>query len=79
MPAIVWRGYISFGLVSFPVRLYSAARPETIRFHMLHRKDLSRVKQVWYCAEEDKPIGRGDMVKAMRSRKASMLWWRMKN
>ena len=30
---------------------------------MLHRKDLSRVKEVWYCAEEDKPIARAEMVK----------------
>jgi DNA end-binding protein Ku len=63
MAAIVWKGYISFGLVSFPVRLFSAARPEAVHFHMLHRKDLSRVKEVWYCAEENKPIERGDIVK----------------
>jgi DNA end-binding protein Ku len=63
MPAIVWKGYISFGLVSFPVRLFSAGRAEAVHFHMLHRKDLSRVKEVWYCAEEDKPIGREDIVK----------------
>src|SRR5258707_14697115 len=63
MPAIVWKGYISFGLVSFPVRLLSAARAESVHFHMLHRKDLSRVKEVWYCAEEDKPIERADIVK----------------
>jgi len=63
MPAIVWKGYISFGLVSFPVRLFSAGRAEAVHFHMLHKKDLSRVKEVWYCAEEDKPIQRGDIVK----------------
>lgn len=63
MPATVWKGYISFGLVSFPVRLFSAARPEAAHFHMLHKKDLSRVKEVWYCAEEDKPIQREDIVK----------------
>jgi DNA end-binding protein Ku len=63
MPAIVWKGYVTFGLVSFPVRLFSAARPEAIHFHMLHRKDLSRVKEVWYCAEEDKPVQRADIVK----------------
>ena len=63
MPAIVWKGYLSFGLVSFPVRLFAAARPETIHFHMLHKKDLSRVKEVWYCAEEDKPVTRAEMVK----------------
>jgi DNA end-binding protein Ku len=63
MPAIVWKGYISFGLVTFPVRLYSAARPEGVHFHMLHKKDLARVKEVWYCAEENKPIERSDIVK----------------
>src|SRR6478672_11385893 len=63
MPAVVWKGYITFGLVSFPVRLYSAARPEAVHFHMLHAKDLSRVKEVWYCAEEDKPIDRSEIVK----------------
>src|SRR4051812_41735422 len=60
MPAIVWKGYISFG---FPVRLFSAARAESVHFHMLHEKDLSRVKEVWYCAEEDKPIERSEIVK----------------
>jgi len=69
MPAVVWKGYITFGLVSFPVRLYSAARPEAVHFHMLHRKDLSRVKEVWYCAEEDKPIERADIVKGYEASK----------
>jgi len=63
MAAIVWKGFVSFGLVSFPVRLFAAARPESVHFHMLHRKDLSRVKEVWYCAEENKPIDRSDIVK----------------
>src|SRR5689334_7909721 len=63
MAAIAWKGYISFGLVSFPVRLLAAARPESVHFHMLHAKDLSRVKEVWYCAEEDKPIDRSEIVK----------------
>ena len=63
MAPIVWKGYVSFGLVSFPVRLLAAARPKRIAFHMLHKKDLSRVKEVLYCAEEDKPITRDDIVK----------------
>jgi DNA end-binding protein Ku len=63
VPATVWKGLISFGLVSFPVRLFSAARAETVHFHMLHRKDQSRVKEVWYCIEENKPIDRSDIEK----------------
>ena len=63
MPAIVWKGFVSFGLVSFPVRLHAAARNKTTPFHMLHKKDLSRVKEVFYCRAEDKPLERKDMVK----------------
>jgi DNA end-binding protein Ku len=63
MAATVWKGFISFGLVSFPVRLFAAARAETVHFHMLHKKDQSRVKEVWYCAEENKPVDRSDMQK----------------
>jgi DNA end-binding protein Ku len=63
MAATVWKGFISFGLVFFPVRLFAAARPETVHFHLLHKKDQSRVKEVWYCAEENKPIERSEIEK----------------
>ena len=63
MPATVWKGYLSFGLVSFPIRLSAAARGETVHFHLLHNKDLSRVKEVMFCAAEDKPLERSELVK----------------
>lgn len=63
MAAIVWKGYLTFGLVSLPVRLYAAGRAEAVHFHMLHRKDLSRVKEVWYCVREGKPTARSEIVK----------------
>src|SRR5438552_3428254 len=69
MPATVWKGFLSFGLVSFPVRLFSAARADHIHFNMLHRKDLSRIKEVWYCAEENKPVDRSDIVKGYETSK----------
>ncbi len=63
MAATVWKGFVSFGLVSFPVRLLVAARDKSIRFHLLHKKDLSRVKEVYFCQTEDKPVERKDLVK----------------
>jgi DNA end-binding protein Ku len=69
MPATVWKGYLSFGLVSFPVRLFAAARAESVHFHLLHRKDLSRVKEVWCCVEENKPIERSEIVKGYEAKK----------
>ena len=63
MASTVWKGHIAFGLVSFPVKLYSAARSESLSFNQLHKSDHSRVKQVLYCQAEDKPIPRTEIVK----------------
>jgi hypothetical protein len=50
VPASIWSGSISFGLVSIPVRLAVATEKKDIAFHMLHRKDGSRIKQRYFCA-----------------------------
>ena len=63
MAASVWKGHLTFGLVTIPVRLFSAARSETISFNMLHKDDHSRIRQVTYCQLEDKPIQRSETVK----------------
>jgi len=63
MATSVWKGHLTFGLVSLPVRLFTAARSETLSFNQLHKHDNSRVKQVLYCQAEDKPIPRDEIVK----------------
>ncbi len=63
MATSVWKGHLTFGLVSLPVRLFSAARAESVSFNLLHKSDNSRIKQVTFCQAEDKPIPRSDLVK----------------
>ncbi|MGA3237306.1 MAG: Ku protein [Bryobacteraceae bacterium] len=63
MASSVWKGHLTFGLVSFPIRLFSAARSETISFNLLHKEDHSRIKQVVFCQAEDKPVPRSELVK----------------
>jgi len=63
MASTVWKGHLTFGLLSLPVKLFSAARGESVSFNQLHKADNSRVKQVLYCQVEDKPIQRSDIVK----------------
>ena len=63
MASTVWKGHLTFGLLSLPVKLFSAARGETVSFNQLHKSDNSRVKQVLYCQAEDKPIQRSEIVK----------------
>ena len=69
MASTVWKGHLTFGLVSLPVKLYSAARSETVSFNQLHKHDNSRVKQVLYCQLEDKPIQRSEIVKGFEYEK----------
>ncbi|HSB18221.1 MAG TPA: Ku protein [Bryobacteraceae bacterium] len=63
MASSVWKGHITFGLISLPVRLTAAARSETVSFNQLHKQDNSRVKQVLFCIAEDKPVPRNELVK----------------
>src|SRR5215472_7225858 len=63
MAASTWKGHLTFGLVSFPIRLFSAARAETVSFNLLHKDDHSRIKQITYCQAEDKPVPRSELVK----------------
>src|SRR6266568_4906776 len=69
MASSVWSGYLTFGLISLPVRLYSGARGSRISFHMLHKPDLSRIKQQLYCPEDDRVVERSEIVKGYEYRK----------
>ena len=60
MAASVWSGYLTFGLISMPVRLFSGARSSGISFNMLHRPDLQRVKQQYYCPADNRVVERSE-------------------
>src|SRR5579872_4672790 len=69
MAASVWSGYLTFGLISMPVRLFSGARSSGISFNMLHRKDKSRLKQQYVCLKDGEVVDRSDIVKGYEFRK----------
>src|SRR5246127_3069980 len=69
MAASVWSGYLTFGLISMPVRLFSGARSSGISFNMLHRPDLQRVKQQYYCPADNRVVERSEIVKGYEFRK----------
>ena len=49
MPQSIWKGAISFGLVSIPVRLYSATEEKDISFRQVHRDDGGRIRYKRVC------------------------------
>jgi len=69
MAASVWSGYLTFGLISMPVRLFSGARSSGISFNQLHRTDHQRVKQQLICSADGQVLDRSDIVKGYEYRK----------
>jgi DNA end-binding protein Ku len=63
MASTVWKGYISFGLVSVPVRLYAAAREQHVSFNQIHEPCGSRIKQQTFCPVCDRVVERNELVK----------------
>jgi DNA end-binding protein Ku len=49
----IWNGEIAFGLVAVPVKLYSATKDMTPRFHLIHKECGGRVHMKRWCAKED--------------------------
>jgi DNA end-binding protein Ku len=62
MPS-AWRGFVSFGLISFPVRLYPAARTSRVPLHQLHSVCHTRLKQPLYCPTCKRIVDRSEVVK----------------
>src|SRR5438270_4598133 len=63
MPRSIWSGAISFGLVSVPVKLYSAVSAKTVRFHQLHAADGVRIQQKRICPADGEEVPYDDIVK----------------
>jgi DNA end-binding protein Ku len=69
MPSSVWSGYLTFGLISMPVKLFSGARGSRVSFHMLHRDDNVRIKQQLFCPQDERVVERSEIVKGYEYRK----------
>jgi DNA end-binding protein Ku len=63
MASTVWKGYISFGLVSVPVRLFAAAREEHVSFNQIHSECGGRIKQQIFCPQCDRVVERNELQK----------------
>src|ERR1700704_4886965 len=63
MASPVWKGMISFGLVSIPIRLYAAARTKRTNLHQIHNVCNTRLKQPLFCPTCDRMVERTEVVK----------------
>ena len=59
----IWKGAISFGLVTIPVKLYSATEERDVSFHQVHREDGGRIKYKRVCTVDGEEVSYGDIAK----------------
>ena len=63
MATTVWKGHLTFGLISIPVRMFAAARGERVSFNQLHKVCHSRLRQPLFCPVCNRQVERSEIVK----------------
>jgi DNA end-binding protein Ku len=63
MPRAMWKGAISFGLVTIPVSVYPATEEKTLRFNQLHDEDGGRIRMKRVCSVDGEEVGYEHIVK----------------
>nr|WP_062339071.1 Ku protein [Herbidospora sakaeratensis] len=59
----IWKGAISFGLVTIPVKLYSATEQKDVSFHQVHREDGGRIRYKRVCTVDGEEVAYADIAK----------------
>ncbi|MEV0587363.1 Ku protein [Nonomuraea sp. NPDC050310] len=59
----IWKGAISFGLVTIPVKLYSATEQKDVSFHQVHREDGGRIRYKRVCTKDGEEVAYADIAK----------------
>jgi DNA end-binding protein Ku len=63
MPRSIWNGTIVFGLVTVPIKVYSATESRTVHFREIHAKDGGKIEHRRICSKEGKEVDYEDVVK----------------
>src|SRR5271156_6626453 len=73
MAASTWKGFLTFGLISIPIRLSPAARTERISFNQLHTVCHTRLKQPLFCPTCNRMVERSEVEKGYEYEKDQYL------
>jgi len=69
----IWKGAVSFGLVSVPVKLYSATESHDISFRQVHAKDGGRIKYQRICSIDGEEVAYADIAKGYETEDGEMV------
>src|SRR6266700_4408468 len=63
MARAIWKGAISFGMVTIPMRVHAAVEEKSFKFNQLHDKDQGRIKYKRFCSIEETEVPFDEIVK----------------
>ena len=69
----IWKGHISFALVTIPISLFSATKRNELSFHYLHKKDMSPVSYKRFCDTEDTEVPWDEITKGYEYEKGQYI------
>ena len=69
----IWKGAVSFGLVSVPVKLYSATESHDVSFRQVHAKDGGRIKYQRVCSVDGEEVAYADIAKGYETEDGEMV------
>jgi DNA end-binding protein Ku len=69
----IWKGAVSFGLVSVPVKLYAATESHDISFRQVHAKDGGRIKYQRVCSVDGEEVAYADIAKGYETEDGQMV------
>jgi len=69
----IWKGAVSFGLVSVPVKLYSATESKDVSFRQVHAKDGGRIKYQRVCSVDGEEVAYADIAKGYETEDGEMV------
>ncbi|WP_152364713.1 Ku protein [Microlunatus speluncae] len=73
MPRSIWKGAISFGLVTIPIKLYSATEEKDVSFRQVHPEDGGRIKYRRVCEKCDKEVPFAEIAKGYETADGRMV------
>jgi DNA end-binding protein Ku len=73
MASTLWKGFLSFGMLTIPVKLSVAARSESISFNQIHKSCGSRINQQLFCKTCDRTVERTEIIKGFEEAKDKYL------
>src|SRR4249919_2495191 len=69
----IWKGAVSFGLVSVPVKLYAATESHDVSFRQVHAKDGGRIKYQRVCSVDGEEVPYSDIAKGYETEDGEMV------